>query len=128
MAPVTTVDSRSRSATSGMSTRITAAAIANAPRMEPITEADSPRSCPSSGTTKVCTSQHDDSSQFTMSSRRKPGSASRSQARARVPSSAATTGGISCVPRTQNQVASGNTAMSAKAARKPMVAPACAPA
>ncbi len=40
------------------------------PGSEPMTEADSPRSCPMSGTTKVCTSQQDESTQFTMMRRR----------------------------------------------------------
>ncbi|CAM3905109.1 hypothetical protein ACAN107058_19485 [Paracidovorax anthurii] len=101
----------------GISTRMAAAAMANAPRMVPITEAESPRSCPSSGTTKVCTSQQDDSSQFTSSSRRKPASASRSHERWRAPPSAAITGGSSTVARTQNHVATGSSAVSAKAAR-----------
>jgi hypothetical protein len=70
MAPATTTHSRSRSATMGSSTRITAAAIANAPRMEPMTDADSPARARAVGTTKVCTSQHDESTQFTSSRRR----------------------------------------------------------
>ena len=46
-----------------------------------LTEALKPRSCPSNGTTKVCTSQQVASSQLTISSRAKPGWRSRSQAR-----------------------------------------------
>ena len=40
-----------------------------------------PRSCPMSGTTKVCTSQQDESTQFTMMRRRNAGSLSRSHER-----------------------------------------------
>ena len=72
--------SRRCAATSGISMRIAAAAMANAPRMEPITEALKPRSWPSTGTTKVCTSQHDDSNQLTSIRRRNIGSRSKSQA------------------------------------------------
>jgi hypothetical protein len=48
-----TAASLTRSAISGSTTRMTAAAMANAPRMEPITDALKPRSWPSTGTTKV---------------------------------------------------------------------------
>ena len=64
--------------------------------MEPITEADRPRSWPSTGTTKVCTSQHEDSNQLTSSSRRNIGSRTRSQAVPPRCLSDATTGGSSC--------------------------------
>ena len=51
------------------------------PRIRPIVLALKPRSWPSTGTAKVCTSQQADSSQLTSSSRFKPGARSRSQAR-----------------------------------------------
>ncbi|AEG93556.1 Hypothetical protein Rta_24580 [Ramlibacter tataouinensis TTB310] len=119
MAPAITADSRRRAASTGSSTRTSAAAIAKAPSRLPMTEADRPRSCPSTGTTKVCTSQQDDSSQLTSSRRRKPVSRTRSQAVPGLLPAGATTGGSSRAPRTQNQVASGSTAIRKKAQRKP---------
>src|ERR1017187_9824672 len=79
IAAVTTADSRRRSANNGNTTRTTAAAIAKEPKMEPITEALMPRSCPNTGSTNVCTSQHDDKNQFTSSNRRIMGSRSKCQ-------------------------------------------------
>ena len=116
MANASTRHSFRCAATSGISIRISAAASANGPRMEPITEALMPRSKPSTGTTKVCTSQHDDKNQLTIIRRRNTGSRSRSQALGRTPG-AATMGGNSCVRRTRNQLASGSAAIRKNAAR-----------
>src|SRR3990167_1933302 len=97
--------------------RMSAAATAKAPSMEPMTDALIPLSKPSTGTTKVCTSQQDDKNQFTNINRRNVGSRNRSQDLGGVPPFAATTGGSSRVRRTKNQLAMGNTAMKKKAAR-----------
>ena len=94
-----------------------AAATANAPSIEPMLEALRPRSKPSTGTTKVCTSQADDKNQFTSIKRRNIGSRSRSRAFGRVPLLAEISAGNSRVGRTRNQLASGNTAIRKNAAR-----------
>ena len=128
MAPSTTFHSLRCSDSSGISTRMAAAAIANAPRMVPITEADRPRSCPRMGTTKVCTSQHDDRAQFISSRRRKPWCCSMSQA---VPERGEVgVGSLACsaTVRTHSQALSGSSAISRKAARKPVVLAASPPA
>ena len=84
-----------------------------------MTEADSPRSWPSTGTTKVWTSQHEDSSQLTSSKRRNMGSRTRFQAGPWGWLAVRATGGSSLVDCTQNQPTSGNAASSRKAGRKP---------
>ncbi len=114
---VSTTCSLNRWATTGITTRMAAAAIAKAPRMLPMTEALRPLSWPSTGTTKVWTSQQDDIIQLTSIKRRNMGSCRRSQALAREAPSTGCTGGSSRVSRTQNQVSNGNSAMSRKAAR-----------
>ena len=104
----------------GRQTRIKAAAKANAPKILPTTEALKPRSCPSTGTTKVCTSQQDESNQLTPNKRRIIGSASKSSARRGAAFSNA--GGMcsSGALRTQNHVTNGNKAISKNAQRKPV--------
>lgn len=82
-----------------------------------MTEALMPFSKPSTGTTKVCTSQQDDKNQFTSMRRRKDGSRSRSQALGGTLPGWTRTGGSSRVGRTSSQQASGSTAISRKAAR-----------
>ena len=79
MALLTTTHSFKCAASSGMATRTQAAATAKPPKMAPITEALKARSWPSTGTTKVCTSQQLDSNQFTSSRRRIKGSRSKCQ-------------------------------------------------
>src|SRR6218665_1539447 len=85
--------------------------------MLPMTDADMPRSCPSSGTAKVCTSQQEASIQLTSSRRRNGSSFIRSQARCGGPAAAITRGRSPAV-RTPNQGSSGSTALSAKGARE----------
>jgi len=97
-----------------------AAEMAKAPRMVPTTEALKPRSWPSTGTTKVCTSQQEDSNQLTPSKRRIMGSASRSMARRGAAGSIDLGVCSSGTLRTQNQVPKGSTAMHKKAQRKPV--------
>src|SRR5436190_24303292 len=115
----TTADSRKRAATIGMATRISAAAIANAPRIVPITDAEMPRSWPSTGNTNVCTSQQDEMNQLTSSKRRNRGSCSISQARALSWPCGRITGGNSFTAQTQNQDAAGSTAINRYDQRKP---------
>ena len=119
IAPAITAHSRTCAAISGSTTRTSAAAMANAPRMEPITEADRPRSWPSTGSTKVCTSQQEDRNQLTSSSLRNMGSRTRSQALPPRCLPDAATGGRSCADFTQNQDSNGSAAISRKAERKP---------
>ena len=114
-----TAHSCKREASIGISTRIAVAAMANTPRIVPITEALKPRSWPSTGKTKVCTSQHDESIQLMTNKRRICGTASRSQAREDSAPSTFLSNGNSGVPRTQYQDASGSTAITAKAVRNP---------
>ena len=83
MAPISTRASRSRCASNGITTRTAVTAIAKTPSTGPIVDALKPRSWPSIGTTKLCTSQLDDSSQLTSSRRRSPARCSRSQERRR---------------------------------------------
>jgi len=85
--------------------------------MVPMTEAGMPCSWPSTGTTKVCTSQHDDSNQFTSMSRRKSVPFIKSQALVGVLPGAATTGGNSCTRLSSHQLMIGNSASTKKAAR-----------
>ena len=80
MAPRTTAVALRRCASTGISRRTAVTAAVNVPRISPMVPAEKPRSCPSTGTAKVCTSQHMASRPFTSSRRRKPGSCSRSQA------------------------------------------------
>ncbi len=87
--------------------------------MVPITDADKPRSWPSTGTTKVWTSQQDDSSQFTISRRRNIGSRTRFHAAPWWAPAARMTGGNSLVTRIQSQPTSGKAASTRNAARKP---------
>ena len=108
IAPPTTCASRSRCASSGISSRTPVTESVNAPRMRPMVEALKPLSWPRMGTAKLCTSQHIDSSQFTSSRRRMPGADSRSQAVPR--GRAATGGGGGCTGtlRADHSVASGS--------------------
>jgi len=119
MAVVTTTHSCKCAASNGKATLTAVAAKAKPPKMAPMLDALKPRSCPSTGTTKVCTSQHDDSSQFTSISRRIIGSRSKSQARPFFAPGAACNGGSSTVWRTHSQVISGKQASAKKASLKP---------
>ena len=69
-----TAASVTRPAIMGNTIRTAIAAIEKAPSKLPMVEADSSRSCPITGTTKVWTSQHEAMSQLMSNSRRKPGS------------------------------------------------------
>ena len=82
-----------------------------------MTEALMPRSNPSTGTTKVCTSQQADKNQFTSSRRRNMGSRNKSHALGLWSPLGAMTGGNSRVCLTKNQLASGSIAISKNAAR-----------
>ena len=86
-------------------------------------DALSPRSWPSTGTTKLCTSQLLDSSQFTSNSRRIGGAVSSSHdARWLRGAVAAAVGGTSSATRRdQTRLVSGSKASTAKAAPKPAV-------
>ena len=97
--------------------RTSAAATANAPCSAPITDADSPRSCPSSGSTNMCTSQAIDCSQLTSSRRRMAAWPSKSHTEARSSPAAAGTTGARGVPRNSAQHSSGSAAISPKAQR-----------
>ena len=112
----------------GKHTRMKAAANANAPKMPPTTDALYPRSCPSTGTTKVCTSQHEDSNQLTPSKRRIMGSASKSKARRGASFANSGDSGNSGTRRIQNHVNSGNSAIDKNAHRKPTTSAATGPA
>jgi len=119
MAIVTTTHSCTLAASSGKTTRMPVAASAKPPKMAPILEALRPRSWPSTGTTKVCTSQHDDSSQFTSSRRRIIGLQSKSHARPWVAPGWGDTAGSSRVRCTHSHVIRGKQAKTKKASRKP---------
>ncbi len=69
-----------------------------------------PRSWPSTGTRKVCTSQQDESIQFSAIRRRKSGSRSRSQDDPRFAPSGPGSRGSSCVRRTHHQASQGSSA------------------
>ena len=109
--------SRIRFAIRGNIKRTAAAAIAKAPRIVPITDAGIPRSKPSTGTTKVCTSQQDDKSQLTSMSRRKSGLDIKSQALGTGLPGAAMMGGNSCTRLSSHQLSRGKSASTKKAAR-----------
>ena len=116
-ANTTTEPSRARPASTGSTTRTAAAASAKAPKRLPMVAAPSPRSCPSTGTTKVCTSQQADSIQLTSSNRRSMGNRSKSSTRRSC--EPCTTLGSSRAVRTVNQVRTGRIAIARKATRKP---------
>ena len=69
MAPTRTCASFSRCASTGIARRTTVTAVANTPSTRPIDEALKPRWWPSTGTRKECTSQLEEMSQLTNSSR-----------------------------------------------------------
>jgi hypothetical protein len=83
----------------------------------PTVDALNPRSWPSTGTTKVWTSQQDDMHQLTSISRRIIGFASRSQGRVGAAPGARATGSSSSTRRISNQATSGSSAIRPKAAR-----------
>ena len=82
-----------------------------------MTEADRPRSCPSSGSTNMCTSQAIDCSQLTSSSRRMAALPSKSHTEARSSPVAAGATGARGVPRSMAQHSSGMAAITPKAQR-----------
>jgi hypothetical protein len=124
MKPVRVFDIRSKQERDKWNQRLTRILMeSRAPVVEGMTEVDARavvemavgRSCPSTVTTKGCTSQQYDNSQLTPSSRRIMGWASKSITRR---GSASFCAGVVCnsgTERTQNQVLNGMTANSKKA-------------